>query len=66
MLSTLIADLPTGVKTRTPFPPVFSRPETLLDRYRREIAEAEEKAEVDKLIDITERARQRYREQHAE
>lgn len=64
MVATLIADLPTTVKTRTPFPSVFSRPETLLDRYRREIAEAEDKAADDRLMDLVTAAKQRWRDQN--
>lgn len=62
-LATLVADLPTAVKTRTKPPPAFSRPETLLDKERKRIAAEREKAADDRLLDITDRAKQRWREQ---
>lgn len=64
-LATLIADLPTPVKTRSKPPAQFARPETLLDIERRLIAERREKSEVDRLMDLGERAKQRWRDQQA-
>lgn len=63
--ATLIADLPTAVKTRTKPPAPYPRPETRVDEERRRLAEAREQAEVDRLLDVTARAKQRWRDQQA-
>jgi hypothetical protein len=62
-VAALIADLPVGVKTRHTPPPAFPRPETELDKARKRIAAEREQQYDDKVIDLVERAKQRYREQ---
>lgn len=64
-MATILADMPVapGVKTRTKPPAPYPRPETALDAERRRLAEAKEQAEVDRLMVVTARAKQRWRDQ---
>lgn len=60
----LIADLPTAVKTRHTPPPYFPRPQTELDKARQRIEAEADKAYDDRLLDIAEAAKRRWRAQH--
>lgn len=64
-VATLLADLPVapGVKQRTKPPAQFLRPETELDKARRAIQEAKDKAADDRLMDLGAKAKERWRAQ---
>lgn len=63
-IAALVADGPVAVKRRHEHPPPYPRPVTELDRQRAAREKAKEQAYDDRLFDVVEKAKQRWREQN--
>jgi hypothetical protein len=63
-IAALVADGPIGVKKRHEHPPPYPRPETELARQRKAIEAAKEQEYDDRLLNVVDAAKARWRAQH--